>query len=93
VNDSVPDFTPVEKLKNAIQDFAVQQSDIPVLIDTAVVVFEMVAFDPADEGKPMRKIQYAVPTDNFSMSSALGLLAIGITLLERDVLDDQEDEE
>jgi hypothetical protein len=64
------------RLRAAVQEFAQAQSpDEPVLVDTAIVVWEQTTM--TDDGEVQRQVDWAVPTDNFSISSAFGLLATG----------------
>ena len=71
-------------LRDAIQDLANAIEDEPHLLDNAVVIWESVSFD--EDGDPQRSIQYAVPTDNFTLSGTLGLIEAGKFYLRRDGL-------
>lgn len=81
---------PLDDLASAVQAFINTQSDEPVLLDNALVVWEEVGLD--DEGFSQRRIRYAVPTHNFSLSGSLGLLEASGTYIRRDILghDDEQ---
>lgn len=83
--------SPLEAVAEAIQNLANALSDEPELVDNAIVVWESVSFDEA--GDPQRCIRYAIPTDNFSMSGALGLLEAGKFYVRRDVFRQYQDED
>lgn len=88
----VPEVTPLEALRDAVQAFANAQGDDddgPVLVDVAVVLWEQVRYD--EDGRVMRRIRYACPTDNFSMTSGLGLIEAGGHLVRRDILDEVDE--
>lgn len=74
----------VEALLAAIQELANELADEPELIDQAIVVWESVSF--ADDGETQRCIRYTVPTDNFSLSGAIGLLEAGKHYVKRDAI-------
>lgn len=76
--------TPLEVLNAAVATFANQLGGRPVLVDVAVVLWEQVSYD--DDGDVGRRIRYAVPTDNFSLSSGLGLIEAGGEYVRRDIL-------
>jgi hypothetical protein len=82
----MPDLAPeLKAVLEAIQNLINAIEDEPHLLDSAVVVWEAASFD-GDEVQ--RCIRYTVPTDNnFSMSSALGLLIeAGKHYIRRDIL-------
>jgi hypothetical protein len=80
----MPELAPeVQAVREAIQNLINAIEDEPMLLDSAVVVWEAVSFD-GDEVQ--RCIRYTVPTDNFSMSSALGLIEAGKHYIRRDIL-------
>ena len=81
---------PLQDLKAAIQAFASSGSKDAVLVDVAVVMWEQVGF--TEDGEPHRHIDYAVPTDNFSLSGTLGLLEAGGVYIRRDILAHTEDD-
>lgn len=58
--------------------------DEPNLLDSAVVIWESVSFD--EDGETERSISYTVPTDNFSLTSVLGLIEAGKFYVKRDAL-------
>lgn len=62
----------VEALAEAIQAYAsAYLAGEDPLVTQALVVFEFATID--EEGTLTRQISYTVPTDNFSISGALGL--------------------
>jgi hypothetical protein len=75
---------PLTGVREAIQALVNAIEDEPHLLDCAVVIWEAVSF--AEDGETQRCIRYAVPTDNFSMSAALGLLEAGKHYIRRDAL-------
>lgn len=75
-------------LGQAIQEFANASLDQPGIVTQAVVIFEVMSV--SDEGQSQEQIQYTVPTDNFSMSGALGLVEAGRYYIRRDILHDEE---
>jgi hypothetical protein len=82
--DETADRTPLEVLNAAVTAFANELADQPVLVDVAVVLWEQVSYD--EDGDVGRRIRYAVPTDNFSLSSGLGLIEAGGEYVRRDIL-------
>ena len=74
----------VQAVRVAIQNLLNAIEDEPHLLDSAVVVWEAVSYD--EDGDAQRCISYTVPTDNFSMSSILGLLEAGKHYIRRDIL-------
>ena len=88
MTESEPD--PLEVLNGAIQAFANSLSDVPVLVDNALVLWEQVKFN--DDGSTGRRVQYAGPTDNFTISGTLGLCAAGATFIRRDGLSSDDDD-
>jgi hypothetical protein len=85
VVDLIPELVAV---REAMQALANRIEDEPGLIDNAMVAWESVSF--GDDGEPQRVIRYAVPTDNFSLSSALGLLEAAKVYVRRDLFGDDE---
>lgn len=69
----------------AIQAHVNACEDEAWIVDNAIVGAELVGFD--DEGVTRRKIVYLIPTDNFSLSGALGLLEATRHYARRDALD------
>jgi hypothetical protein len=61
------------------------------LVTQAVVLYETVTVN--DDGDTERAIFYTVPTDNFAISGALGLIEAGRYLVRRDALNNGEDDE
>ncbi len=82
---------PIEALNAAVTAFANANSDRPVLVDVALVVWEQVSYD--EDGDVGRCIRYAVPTDNFSLSGGLGLLEASREYVRRDILGERGDDE
>lgn len=79
-------------IAEAVQVHASEISrDGNVLLVQAVVVFECVSYD--ESGEPGRRISYTIPTENFSLSGALGLMDAGRYYLRRDILHDEEGDE
>ena len=78
---------PIERLNAAVAEFANATAGKPVLVDVALVVWEQVTYD--EDGDIGRCIKYAVPTDNFSLSSGLGLLEASREYVRRDILGDR----
>jgi hypothetical protein len=80
------------KLREAVQDWVnVQHSEEgPCLLSEAVVIYECVSY--TEQGEPGRAISYTIPTDNFSLSGALGLLDAGRYYIRRDILRDDDDD-
>lgn len=60
------------------------------MVTQALLVFETVCFDP--DGEAARAISYAVPTDNFSLSGALGLIDVARFYVRKDILGEPEDD-
>lgn len=73
----------VDELAAAVQKFASQITEEDVLVSQAVVLWEAVSFD--GDGTPQRQIKYCIPTDNFSLTGALGLLDGGRHYIRRDI--------
>lgn len=74
----------IESVAKMLQEFAVECAGHPVIVDTAVVVWEEVRLD--EDGEAERRIQYTVPMDNWSMSGTLGLLEAAREFVRRDIL-------
>lgn len=82
----------LDRLNAAVAEFANATSNLgPVLVDVALVVWEQVSYD--EDGDVQRNIQYAIPADNFSLSSGLGLLEASREYVRRDILGTRGDEE
>lgn len=81
---------PIERLNAAVTEFANATSEGPVLVDVALVIWEQVTYD--EDGDVTRRIQYAVPTDNFSLSGGLGLIEVASEYVRRDILGDRNHE-
>ena len=76
--------SPLDRLQNAIRDFVNDEAEEAVLVDNALLVWEEVRVEA--DGSVNRRIQYSVPTDNFTLSGSLGLLEAVGTFLRRDIL-------
>lgn len=68
----------VQALANAVAAFADEPAP---LVTQAVVVWEQAT---SEDSGVKREIRYAVPTDNYSLSGAVGLLRVA----EKQVLED-----
>ncbi len=79
----------VRAIADAIQAF-VNNGEDPGLVTEAVVLFEVASVDA--DGDTARRIDYTVPTDNFALSGALGLVEAGRVLIRRGALGRGEDE-
>lgn len=75
-------------VREALQVLANRIDATPGLVQNAMVAWESVSF--SDDGEPQRQINYAVPTDNFSLSSALGLIEAAKVYVRRDLFDEAE---
>lgn len=73
-----------QNLAKAIQDYVNAHSDEPRMVDVAVVIWEDVGYD--SNGEPSRCVNYVVPTDNFSLTSATGLCDLGKAYIMRDIV-------
>lgn len=82
--EDTDDRTPLERLNAAVAEFANHIAEKAVLVDVALLVWEQVSYD--EDGDVGRAIRYAVPTDNFSLSSGLGLLEASREYVRRDIL-------
>lgn len=75
----------LDAIAAAIQAHVNENEDEAWMVDNAVVGFELVGFD--EDGTARRKIQYMIPTDNFSLSGGLGLLEGMRHYMRRDALE------
>jgi hypothetical protein len=80
----------VTALADAVQAFASAQCEDDALVTQAVVVYEVTGFTA--DGEQWRRITYSVPTDNFSLSGAVGLLDVGLHVVRQDVLSSDDDD-
>lgn len=80
-------------LREAVQAWVNVQhaADAPCLLSEAVVIYECVMMD--DDGQTGRALSYTIPTDNFSLSGALGLLDAGRYYIRRDILSPDSDDD
>lgn len=74
----------VERLKDAIQNYATIRGNRNCVVTEAVVVYEEMVFD--DDGEAMRAVNWSIPTDNFSLAGAIGLLDLGAEYIKRDLI-------
>lgn len=86
----------LDALRVAVEQFAGAVYDTEEVGDTsivtqALVVYELVTFDAT--GSPTRSIQYAIPTDNWSLSGGLGLIEAARCYLRRDALGTSKDDD
>lgn len=81
----------LQALGEAVQEFVNATSDEPLMLSQAIVIYEVVTFD--GNGDPTRAIDYACPTDNFSISGGLGLVDAGRFYVRRDILGARSDDE
>ncbi len=73
----------VKAVAEAIQSYVNAQEE-PGLVTQAIVIYEIATM--GDDGDTSRQIGYCVPTDNFALSGALGLLCAGMYFVKRDCL-------
>ena len=74
--------TPLERLKDAIQEL-VNTSNPGRLVVDALVIWEEVRYD--DEGDQLRSLNYACVGDGSSLAAAVGLASWGLLRLQTDV--------
>lgn len=82
--------TPLDVLNAAVTTFVNSNADRPTLVDVALVIWEEVSCD--DNGQAQRSIDYAVPTDNFSLSGGLGLIEAAGEYVRRGILGERGDD-
>lgn len=80
----IEDCTALGDLREAVQKYVHTLRERPTLVDVAILTWEEVSF--AEDGTPQRQISYCIPTDNFSLTSALGLLEASREYVRRDIL-------
>lgn len=78
--------SPLGELQTIIQRLAQSLEDEPIMVDVSLVIWEQVAVSP--DGEVFRKIQYALPSDNFSPAVALGLVQAGLRIISKDLFGD-----
>jgi hypothetical protein len=83
------DGTPLRDLDRAVQAFATAEAGEDVLVTQALVIYEITGFD---DDLPWRRVAYTIPTDNFSVSGAIGLADAGRLLTRRDGLGLSDDD-
>lgn len=77
----------VENLKEAIQQYANANNahpDIPVFVAESVVVFETMRMNP--DGSDGRSISWTIPSDHWSLATAVGLLEMGQEYIKADLV-------
>jgi hypothetical protein len=83
-----PEQTPLDRLTIAVQEFVnATDPEAPVLIDSAVVVWETMVYE--DDGDLAYKVNYA-NAGRASMSAAVGLLQIGLDQVLADIRPDAD---
>lgn len=80
-NQPSPEFLALQK---AVQELANAKNGRPMIIKSAIVVWEEVFFD--DEGDMNFDIDFASVGDNVSLATETGLLKAGLTMFEHIVL-------
>lgn len=84
----IDEGSPIAELRDAVQKFAMAQAGKSVIVDVAVVLYEIIEMD--ESGRVGRSVKYAIPTDNFSLSTGMGLLAIGRHYMSADLFGDDD---
>jgi hypothetical protein len=80
----------VTLLAEAVQSFVSSMGDgDSVLVSQALVIYEVVGFD--EDGNTWRKVSYTCPTDNFSLTGALGLVDAGRFYIRRAILGTEDE--
>lgn len=82
----------VKQLREALQNYINVVSCEPLMLDIALVTYEVVKFEE-DTGDPMRTVNWLCPTDNFSPSGILGLAETGRALARSEILNTMFSEE
>jgi hypothetical protein len=77
-------------LRAAVQAMANECEGRPVIVTSAVVVWETTSYD--DDGEDVAGISYSVPSNSASISATLGLLDACRYMVRRDTLARDEDE-
>lgn len=77
-----------EKMMALLQEWVQEEEDHPILLDTALVVWEQMWY--GDDGKVYRNINYSTLTLNAGLASTAGLFDVGRGVLERDLFEDDE---
>src|SRR5688500_2465734 len=57
---NMSETNPLDVLREAVQEFANSRTEVPKLVDHALLLWEAVSFD--DDGEAYRSVHYAVPT-------------------------------
>lgn len=89
VSEHSPEFLALQK---AVQDIANLRNDGPVIITSAMVVWEEMDYHRSD-GKPGFEIDYAMVSESVSLAASLGLMEAGATLMRQVVSKDVFEEE
>lgn len=77
----------VENLKEAIQRYANATNashEVPVFVAESVVVYETMRMNP--DGSDGRAIQWTIPSDHWSLATAVGLLEMGQAYIKADLV-------
>ena len=77
-------------LTDAVQAFANEDEDSASIVLGAVLVYEVTRFE--DDGDQTYRITYTIPSEQTSMSAAIGLLDAGLHMVRRDAIDGEEDD-
>ena len=78
----------LEALADAVQAFANEDEDEAVIVQAAVVVYEVTRF--TEDGDQTHRICYTVPRET-AMSATIGLLDAGLHMVRADAVADTED--
>jgi len=76
----------LENLKEAVQRYAnaTNAEEVPVFVAESVVVYETMRMNP--DGSDARAIWWTIPSDHWSLSTAVGLLDMGIEYIKADLV-------
>lgn len=81
------DLTPqLRAINTAIQEWVNVTHGGAPLVTQALVIMELAHFDA--DGDHVRQVRYTVPSDNFSLTGALGLIEAARYYVRRDILHD-----
>lgn len=78
--------TTLDDLTRAIQAWVSDHHEESVLVTQAILAYEVAGIDA--DGDHWRRINYCCPTDNWSLSGALGLIEAARFYLRRDSLEE-----
>lgn len=84
-------FDPLEKLKQAIDEFVQESSNdgTPRIVRDCVVIWETTRFD--EDGRQLSRVQYAIPNEGTSMAACSGLVHLGAQYIDRDIINETPD--